>query len=422
MPLTRRRFLRAAGVSLALPWLDSMLARRGWAASGGGAPRRMVCICTPLGLHAPNFFPATSGKDYALSPYLQVLKEFRDDFTVISGLAHPDVGSSHDSIYSFLTAAPHPEIRAGFRNSISLDQFAAEQIGCETRFSSLVLSCEGFSLSWTRSGAMVPSDFLPSSVFARLFLEGRPEEIEAQKRRLHEGRSILDGVREQAAAMQSSVGAGDREKLDEYLTSVRELERRLARSEEWSRKPKPRVDVPPPQDNPNPADLIGRARLMFDLIHLALQTDSTRLITLLLLGTSSVPPVQGVSLGHHDLSHHGQDPNKIEQLTRIELEKVKVLGDLIGKLKQTREADGSLLDRTIVYFSSNLGNASNHSSRNLPVLLAGGGFRHGQHLALNPDNPPPLCNLYVSMLQQLGIDTDKFGSSTGTLAGLETGA
>ena len=382
----------------------------------------MVCICTPLGLHAPNFFPAASGKDYAPSPYLDVLKEFRNDFTVISGLAHPDVGSSHDSIYSFLTAAPHPEIRAGFRNSVSLDQFAAEQIGGETRFPSLVLSCEGFSLSWTRSGAMVPSDFLPSSVFARLFLEGRPDEIEAQKRRLREGRSILDGVREQAAVMQSAVGAGDREKLEEYLTSVRELERRLARNEEWSRKPKPHVDVPSPRDNPNPVDLIGRARLMFDLVHLALQTDSTRLITLLLLGTSSVPPVEGVSLGHHDLSHHGQDPNKIEQLTRIELEKVKVLGDLIGKLKQTREADGSLLDRTILYFSSNLGNASNHSSRNLPVLLAGGGFRHGQHLAFNPDNPPPLCNLYVSMLQQLGIDTDKFGSSTGTLAGLDTGA
>ena len=382
----------------------------------------MVCICTPLGLHAPNFFPATSGKDYALSPYLDALKEFREDFTVISGLAHPDVGSSHDSIYSFLTAAPHPEIRAGFRNSVSLDQFAAEEIGGETRFSSLVLSCEGFSLSWTRSGAMVPSDFLPSRVFARLFLEGRPDEIETQKRRLREGRSILDGVREQAAAMHSAVGAGDREKLEEYITSVRELERRLARNEEWSRKPKPHVDVPAPQDNPNPADLIGRARLMFDLVHLALQTNSTRLITLLLLGTSSVPPVQGVSLGHHDLSHHGQDPNKIKQLTRIELEKMEVLRDLIAKLKQTREADGSLLDRTILFFSSNLGNASNHSSRNLPVLLAGGGFRHGQHLAFNPDKPPPLCNLYVSMLQQLGIDTDKFGSSTGTLPGLDTGA
>jgi hypothetical protein len=419
MRLNRRRFLRAAGVSLALPWLDALSPSR--ALAGGAAPpRRMLCICTPLGLHPPYFFPEKAGKDYTLSPYLEVLKDFRDDFTVISGLSHPEVGHSHDSIYSFLTAAPHPERRAGFRNSISLDQLAAEHIGGATRFPSLTLSCEGFSLSWTRSGALVPSESWPSSVFAKLFLEGRPEEVQAQQRRLRDGRSILDGVRGQARKMQSDLGAGDRNKLDEYFTSVRELERRMARSEEWSRKPKPKVDAKPPQNNTNPTDLVGKARLMFDLIHLAFQTDSTRLITLLLLGTSGVPPVSGVTLGHHDLSHHGKDPRKIEQLKKIELEKLKSLRDFLAKLSQTKEDGVRLLDRTMVFFSSNLGNASTHGVKNLPVFLSGGGFKHGRHLAFDADRPPPLCNLYVSMLQRLGLEMDRFGSSLGTLTGLET--
>src|SRR5262245_23582934 len=266
MTLNRRHFLRAAGVSLALPWLDALSPARPLAA----APRtRMVCICAPLGLHPPYFFPEKAGRDYRLTPYLEVLKDFRDDFTVTSGLSHPEVGSSHDSIFSFLTAAPHPERRAGFRNSISLDQFAAEHVGGATRFPSLALSCEGFSLSWTRTGAIVPSDCFPSSVFAKLFLEGRPDEVQAQARRLRDGQSILDSVRDQAKKIQPTLGADDRDKIDEYFTSVRELEQRLARAEEWSKKPKPKVTAKPPQDIANGADLVGKARLMFDLIHLA---------------------------------------------------------------------------------------------------------------------------------------------------------
>jgi hypothetical protein len=415
MKLTRRTFLRAAGVSLALPWLDALAPGQPAAAP----PRRMVCICTPLGLHPAYFFPQEAGRDYALTPYLEPFREFRQDFTVISGLAHPETGASHDSIFNFLTAAPHPERRAGFRNSVSLDQFAASRIGGETRFPSLALSCEGFSLSWTRSGAIVPSDSWPSSVFARLFLDGRPDEREAQVRRLRDGRSILDAVGEQAKSLQPKLGAGDRDKMDEYFQSVRELERGLARSEEWSQRPRPRVNVPPPQNITNPADLVGRARLMFDLIHLALQTDSTRLVTLLLLGTSLVPPIAGVNLGHHDLSHHGQDPAKIAQLRTVELEKMRTFRAFLAKLKDTREQGSNVLEGTMVFFSSNLGNASSHSTRNLPVLLAGGGFRHGQHLAFNPGNPPPLSNLYVSMLQRLGINADRFGSSSGPLRGLE---
>jgi len=415
----RRHFLRCAGVTMALPILEALLPHVRAGEVAAPAPRRMVCICTPLSVHTPYFFPEQTGRDYQLTPYLEPFKELRDDFTVISGLSHPDVGSSHDSIFSFLTAAPHPEIRAGFRNRISLDQFAAEHIGGQTRFPSLSLSEEGLGLSWTQSGALVPSDLYPASVFARLFLEGRPDEVEAQAQRLRDGQSILDTVREQARKMQPALGGRDREKVDEYFTSVRELERRMVTAEEWSKKPKPTVDAQQPQNNMNSADLIGKNRLMFDLIHLALQTDSTRLITLMLLGTSLVPPIAGVSLGHHDLSHHGQDPAKIEQLKAVELEKMKTVCELLAKLKQTEEQGESLLDHTMIFFSSNLGNAASHSTRNLPVLFAGGGFRHGQHLAFDPQNPPPLCNLYVSMLQRLGLETDAFGSSTGTLTGLE---
>ncbi|HEY2573189.1 MAG TPA: DUF1552 domain-containing protein [Verrucomicrobiaceae bacterium] len=416
--LTRRHFLRGAGVSLGLPVLG-YFQPTGRAAMLATPIRRMVCICTPLGLHAPFFFPAQSGKDYQLTPHLEQLKDFRNDFSVISGLSHPEVGSSHDSIYSFLTAAPHPELRAGFRNRISLDQFAAERIGGQTRVRSLSLSAEGGGLSWTRSGALVPSEVQPAAVFTRLFLEGRPDEVAAQARRLRDGMSILDTVRDQAKRMESSLGARDREKMDEYFTSVRELEQRMVVTEQWSKRPKPKVEAPVPQNIANSADLVGKTRLMFDLAHLALQTDSTRLVTMLLLGTSNVPPVPGVTLGHHDLSHHGQDPNKLAQLKLIELEQMKTVRELLEKLKKTQEQGASLLDRTMVLFSSNLGNAANHSTKNLPVLFAGGGFRHGQHLAFDPANGPPMSNLYVTMLQHLGIEADKFGSSNGTLTGLE---
>ena len=419
MNLHRRTFLRAAGVAMALPLFDALRPRHVRAAASGGVPRRMVCINTPLGLHPPFFFPEKAGRDYKLSPYLEVLKDFRDDFTVISGLSHPDVGPSHDSNQSFLTAAPHPERRAGFKNTISLDQFAADHIYGQTRFPTLTLSCEGSGLSWTKSGAPVPTEDWPSNVFAKLFLEGRPDEVKAQARRLADGQSVLDAVRDQARKMKHDLGALDREKLDEYFTSVRELEQRLAQAAAWSKKPKPKVNAKPPVDIQNSADLVGKTRLWFDLIHLALQTDSSRLITLQLLGTSNVPPIPGVNQGHHDLSHHGQDPAKIAQLKILELEKLKTLRDFLTQLRATKEDGESLLDRTMVFFSSNLGDAGKHSVKNMPVLLAGGGFRHGQHLAFDENNHPPLCNLYVSMLQRMGIAADKFGSGNATLTGLE---
>ena len=275
------------------------------------------------------FFPEKAGKDYASRRILEVLKDLRDDFTVISGLSHPDVGPSHDSNFSFLTGGPAPGAAGRFRNSISLDQFAAEHIGGQTRFPSLPLSCEGFGLSWTRSGRWCRRTSGRRACSPSCSSRAGPTRSQAQARRLrgrpeHPRRGPRPG--EEAAA---GLGAGDREKLDEYFTSVRELEQRLAQAEEWAKKPKPKVDAKPPQNVAEPADLIGKTRLWFDLIHLALQTDSTRLVTLQLLGTSGVPPIPGVSLGHHDLSHHGKDPAKIAQLKTLEIEKMKTLRDFL---------------------------------------------------------------------------------------------
>src|SRR4051794_7198202 len=221
----RRRFLQAAGVSLALPWLDIFCQGQGQAAQ---PKRRIVCLCTPLGLHPPDFFPAGTGRDYQLTRYLEVLRDFRNDYTVVSGLAHAGMspGFAHQASASFLTGVPGAG-RPGFRNAISLDQFAADHIGGQTRFPSISLSAEGPGLSWTRTGALVPAAMSPARVFARLFLEGRPEEVRAQVNRLGDGRSILDDVREQANSLRSGLGADDRDKLDEYITSVRELEQRL---------------------------------------------------------------------------------------------------------------------------------------------------------------------------------------------------
>lgn len=421
MNIHRRTFIRSAGVSLALPWLNVFADDSKGLLDTAQPTRRMICICAPLGLHPENFFPTEKGKDYAFSPYLDILRDYRDEFTVISGLAHAGMGSSfaHQASASFLTGAPGAG-RPGFRNTISLDQFAADHIGTQTRFPSLALSGEGSGgLSWTRTGALIAADNSPSRVFARLFLEGNAEDMQRQIRRLEDGRSILDDLSDQAKSLRSGLGIDDRDKLDEYLTSVRELEQRMSIDESWTKKPKPKVSIEPPKDIPNAADLIGRTRLLFDLSHLAIQTDSTRLITIMLAGSSFAPPIQGVSLGHHDLSHHGKDPVKLEQLKIVELETMKTVRDLLAKLKQSQEGGNSLLDHTSVFLGSNLGDGSSHSTKNLPVLLAGGGFRHGQHLAFDVDNPPPLCNLYVNMLQRLGIETDKFGTSTGTLTGLE---
>ncbi len=419
MGYSRRTFLRGAGVTLTLPLLDAMSPRVVKAAADKEPPRRMICINTSLGLHTPNLFPTQTGHKYELTPYLEPIRDFRDEFTVFSGLSHPDVDGGHPAELCYLTAAPHPRAD-NFKNTISLDQYTIERLVPDTRFGSLVLaSSSSRGLSFTRSGVPIPAEERPSRVFKNMFVDGSPAEINAQVQRLKQGQSIMDTVLAEAHAFEKKLGKQDRQKLDEYFTSVREVEQRLLKAQDWARRPKPKVDAKAPTDIASAVEVPARVRLMVDLMHLALQTDSTRYITFALNGLNAVPVIPGVTQDWHNLSHHGQDPAKLAELRVIELQQMQLFGELLAKLKGTREESGTLLDRTIVMFGSNLGNASSHDNKNLPIIVAGGGFRHGQHLAFNPQKNPPLCNLYVQFLRRLGADVESFGSSSGTIPGFE---
>jgi BMFP domain-containing protein YqiC len=419
--VSRRRFLRGAAVALALPFLESMqvpFAR----AEAASPPRRMFCICNNVGVLPEPFFPKDAGRDYTPSPYLKLLQEYRADYTVLSGVSHPFVDGGHPSDISFLTAAPHPA-SSSFRNAISLDQFVAEKIGTLTRFPSLTLAVNGGrSLSWTRTGVAIPPEGQASRVFNQLFLQGSPSEIESQIRELDTGRSILDVVAGQAKDLQQNVGVRDRSRLDQYFSSVRDLEHRLQESRGWANKPKPTVKASPPTDPASPAQYMAKVQIMYDLARLAFETDSTRAITLM-LNSVGTPVVQiaGATItdSYHNLSHHGMAEEKLTQLKVIDEGHMKLLADLFKGLKSVKEDGATLLDRTMVLYGSNLGDANAHSTTNLPTLLAGGGFRHGQHLAFDRSRNYPLPNLFVSMLQRIGIEETSFGPSTGTMRGME---
>ena len=386
------------------------------------APRRMFGICNNLGLLPEHFFPQGNGRDYTPSPYLKLLQEHRDDFTVFSGVSHPNVDGGHPSDISFLTAAPHPA-SSSFRNTISLDQHIAERIGTLTRFPSITLAVNGGrGLSWTGTGVAIPPEQSAASVFKQLFLQGSPEEIEAQIRELDTGRSILDAVADQAKDLQRKVGASDRNRLDQYFTSVRDLESRLQASRGWEHKPKPVVKVSEPVDPTSPAQYMAKVKLMYDLARLAFETDSTRSITLMLnsVGTP-VLQIQGETItdSYHNLSHHGKAPDKLAQLKVVDEWQMKLLAGLFADLKSVREGDDTLLDRTMILYGSNLGDANAHSTTNMPTIFAGGGFKHGQHLEFDLKQNYPLPNLFVSMLQRMGIEENRFASSTGTMRGLD---
>ena len=414
---SRRTLLRGAGVTMTLPLLEAMGLPQAQASTPNESPRRMICINTTLGLHTPNLFPSMAGRDYELTPYLEPIRDFREDFTVFSGLSHPEVDGGHPAELCYLTSAPHPRAD-NFKNTISLDQYAIEQLVPDTRFGSLVLaSSSSRGLSFTRSGVPIPAEERPSRVFKSMFVDGTPKEIDAQVQRLKQGQSIMDTVLGEAKDFQRGLGVQDQQKLDEYFSSVREVEQRMIKAQDWSRRPKPKVDAKSPVDIASSVEVPSRVRLMIDLMHLALQTDSTRFITFALNGLNAVPVIAGVTQDWHNLSHHGQDPAKLAELRLVEVQQMQLFAELLTKLKSTREDGSTLLDRTIVLFGSNIGNASRHDNKNLPIIVAGGGFQHGQHLAFDPKKYPPLCNLYVQFLQQLGANVNSFGSSTGTIPG-----
>ncbi len=415
--ISRRTVLRGLGVGLTLPLLDAMTPAHAATGPSTGT-QRLIAIQTNQGILPKYFFPVGEGS-YEPSPYLKLLDKFRDRMTVFSGVSHPEVDGGHSAEQCFLTAAPHPG-RGGFRNSISVDQYAAERIGHLTRFPSLALAVgTRQSLSYAQSGVQIPGEDSPAKLFRKLFVQGSQREVEAQIAKLRHGRSILDSVGERARQLSNRVGPSDREKLNQFYAGVRDLEKRLHKSEQWEQQPKTKVAMQPPQDHDDPGALIERTRAMFDLARIAVQTDSTRLISIYIHQNDAKPNIAGVDTGTHPLTHHGNQPGKLNQLRLIEEAQFKELANLLAGLAASDAGPGSLLDQTSVIYGTSLGNGNSHANNNLPVLIAGGGFRHVQHLALGGKHDYPLPNLFVSVLQRLGIETGKFATSTGTMRGLE---
>jgi hypothetical protein len=371
-----------------------------------------LLICLPLGIYRDSFVPKQSGTDFELPEYLAPLSGLRDRFTIVSGMEHPDVGGGHASQPRIFTGVPSSE-----RNRRSLDQHVAGTLGQHTRFDSLALSAGANDFGWTDGGSMVPPEKNVADAFARLFAEDGAANKAKVLREIGRGRSILDHVLDEARDMQSRLSQRDRDKLDEYFESVRATEKRLVKSEEWIHQPKPQINSKPPAPFA-PDEIITNLRNVCDLTHLAFKTDSTRVITFGYFRQDTVV-VPGVNVGYHNLSHHGQDEGNIAQLKRVERAFFDELTTLLTNLQNTREGDATLLDRTTIVVTSNLGSGNSHSNKDLPVLLAGGRFQHGQHLAIAPGTVP-LSNLYVSVLNQLGFEDESFGTSTGTLPGLKS--
>lgn len=419
--LTRRTFIRAGAVSLGLPMLDAMLPEKSNAGmkTDGGIPSRMVLIHRPLGTYHPFLVPEKSGPDYAPTRYLKPLQAHRKNLTLISGISHKGYPNSHHTESAMFTGVP-PEGLAradDIHNTISMDQLTSEKIGHLTRVPSLTLNTANCaSLSWNRKGVPVPWERSKANLFKKLFIDGTPDEIAREIKRLEHGRSILDGMRNQLKSLGASLGSADRERLDLLASSIREAEKMLLQDEAWVSKPKPRVEATVRQFDQS-QHWIESQQQWYGLIHLALQTDSTRVVVLG-LGEQGQQNIPDLSIGHHDASHHGKDPAKIEQFARYEEKEYQTFAGFLDKLSATTEAGKPLLDSTQVLMASSLGDASAHSSDNLPVFLAGGGFKHKGHLAFDQKNNYQLSNLYVRMLQKMGIETQKFGASTGILGDL----
>tara|TARA_Y100000588_G_scaffold201388_2_gene215004 strand:+ start:1051 stop:2319 length:1269 start_codon:yes stop_codon:yes gene_type:complete len=420
--MTRRHFLRGLGVVLPLPALLQHASAR----PAQHTAKRMLLISNNLGVIPGPFFPKQTGFNYTLSPLLKNLEAFRNEFTIFSGLSHPAVSGGHSTENCFLTGAKDPT-GSGFRNTVSLDQYAIEHLGQRTRFPTLNLGVNidrgNRSLSWSRDGALLPAEDKPSALFRKMFIQGSPREIERRLHSLKERGSILDTLRADAKRLQTRSGHEDKFRLDQYFTSIRELEKGLIVAEEWETRPKPTINHPEPKDILDRARFFPKLDLMLRMARLAFESDSTRIVTLMV--DAFATPVFEISdkekslTGYHDLSHHGQSPEKIRQLEKTDHRQMQTLAALFKQLRETREHNNSLLDTTMVLYGSNMGDANVHNCDNLPILLAGGRFKHGQHLSFDARNNQPLCRLFISMLQQMGIESDTFSSGHGTLPGLK---
>lgn len=442
--IPRRTFLRGLGTAVALPLLESMMAPVALgkdALPGGKAPQRMGFIYIPNGANMDDWTPRGMGREFEMPYVLEPLAPFKSDILVLSGLAHDKARPNGDGAgdharasAAFLTGCqarktPGADIRVG----ISVDQVAAQRIGDRTRFASLELGCDraqlagncdsgyscaySYNIAWKTPSSPLPPEVDPRLVFERLFSTGSASEVaESRERRERMQRSILDFVLEDARQLQGRLGYTDRRKLDDYLTSVRELEIRIQRASQFATA-LPAYDKPTgiPQDNEQ------HVRLMMDLLALAFQTDTTRISTFVMAhdGSNRPYPSIGVSDGHHDLSHHQNDEEKKKKISRINRYHLSQFAYLVQKLKSISEGAGTLLDNCMIVYGSGIADGNSHAHHDLPVLLAGqagGTVEPGRHVRYPKDTP--MANLYLSMLERVGVRPQRFGDSTGLLADL----
>jgi len=421
--INRRTFLRAAGVSLALPQMASLSHALGEAKAKPAASERMrmVCVGNSFGMYPPEFFPRKEGRDFDLPHLLEPLAGHMGGFSVLQNLDH-GIKGGHFAVHSFLSGVKTEEAKSMPEGNITVDQRAAEHVGSSARFPSLTVGSEsglhgGCRMSWTRSGSRVPPIVSPKELFNKLFVEDAPAVRRRERELMQLKGSILDAVNDDAKSLSRRLDGRDRDKLDEYLTSVRDVEKRIAQQENWQNIPKPSVDYPQPEYKGIVQDLPA----LFDLIALALQTNSTRVATLEVASQGFNTRDLDVKGGYHSLSHHGKKPEAIKSLLKIERHQTEQFARFLDKLKALSAADeeGSLFDNTMVLFGSGMGNGNAHTNTNLPIILAGAGFRLGEHKVYPTKRREPLCNLFLSMLQRFGVETDSFGRSEGTLSGLD---
>jgi hypothetical protein len=420
--MNRRRFLlQSIGASLALPGLPSLMAKSVGGNSalqvakgaGVGAPR-FVAIGNLLGYQVKQFFPNTTGRNYEKTTLLEPLWDNRGQMTVYRGLDH-GVKGGHFAVHSFLSGVLNSEAQNRPDGNVSIDQYLADEVGFETRFPSLTVGSEGgihggCQIAWTKSGVRVPPVTGPAELFEKLFVSDSKDRQARLKQDNKVQGSILDFVLEDANSLARRVNKEDKDKLDEYLTSVRDVEKRLQLRKRWADQPKPTA----PFEKPANTNTVDDLPMMYELIALALQTDSTRIATLE-IGGDFLPQNLGIKKSYHGLSHHGNDPEAIADLIALEKYQVQHFGKFITRLSKINDGEKTLLDSTSVLFGSGMSDANSHKNTDLPIILAGGGYKHGEFREVPREgiNKVPLCNLFVDIAQRMGVEIDSFGSSTG---------
>ncbi len=423
--MNRRRFiLRSVGSTLALPWMPSLMAKSvggnsavQTAKGAGIGARRFVAIGNLLGYQTKSLFPSTTGSEYEKTTLLEPLWDIRKHMTVYRGLDH-GVRGGHFAVHSFLSGILQSEAQNRPEGNVTIDQYLADELGFETRFPSLAVGSEGgihggCQLAWTKSGVRVPPVTNPAELFEKLFVSDSPQR---QARRVQENQvqgSILDSVLDEANRLSRQVNKEDKDKLAEYLTSVRDVEKRLELRQRWTTQAKPKAPFEKPANHNAVEDL----PMLYELIALALQTDSTRIATLE-IGGDFMPQHLGIKKDWHGLSHHGNDPDAIADLIKLETYQIEHFGKFVSRLSKMNDGDRTLLDSTTVLFGSGMGDGNTHKNSDLPVLLAGGGYKHGEFRKAGGEGAKAvrLCNLFVDIAQRMGVEIDSFGNSNGRFA------